>query len=145
MVSGSYAHFLPIGSTIRVSVFRANELAVGSSRKVDVLYYSPHFFAAEYLSKIGGEYGSCVIMSEAFHSALSKEAKCCCRMVDCRELPLKDQLKQDTGEKIVSHLFVYDTWSWMERAHRISKQLINFGKFLRFHVDPDALNKYVLL
>eukprot|EP01138_Halocafeteria_seosinensis_P007144 gb/GECG01007305.1/.p1 GENE.gb/GECG01007305.1/~~gb/GECG01007305.1/.p1 ORF type:complete len:1112 (+),score=118.33 gb/GECG01007305.1/:1-3336(+) len=118
----------------------ANEVAVGSSRKADVVYFSPHFFAAEYISRLDNEYGSSVILSEAVHSALSDEAQEFCRWVDCRELPLSDHLGQ-SSERVISSLFIYDTWSWMQRAYKLSKQLLPFGKFLRFHVDPDALNK----
>lgn len=118
---------------------RANEVAVGSSRKADVVYFSPHIFATEYLSRVDKEYGSAVVMSEAFYSALSNDAQDFCRWVDCRELPLSDQLGKNP-ETITSNIFIYDTWSWMQRAHKLSKQLLPFGKFLRFHVDPDALN-----
>jgi len=61
----------------------AIEGAIGSNKKIDASYISPHVNMSEFLESSTKEYGVCILMSEAFHNLLSDEAKYYCRQVDC--------------------------------------------------------------
>jgi class 3 adenylate cyclase len=60
----------------------AIEGAIGSHRKIDVSYLSPHVNFSEYLESSTKHYGVPLLMSEPFHALLSKDAKHYCRAVD---------------------------------------------------------------
>jgi class 3 adenylate cyclase len=69
-----------IGSGLHVGW--AIEGAIGSHRKIDVSYLSPHVNFSEYLESSTKQYGVPLLMSEPFHALLSDDAKHYCRAVD---------------------------------------------------------------
>ena len=75
----------------------AIEGAIGSDKKIDASYISPHVNWSEHLESSTKEYGVAVLMSEPFHDLLSPEAKLHCRQVD--------RIKK--GDDITA-LFTYD-------------------------------------
>ena len=60
----------------------AIEGAIGSDKKIDASYISPHVNWSEYLESSTKEYGVAVLMSEPFYDLLSPGAKLHCRQVD---------------------------------------------------------------
>ena len=60
----------------------AIEGAIGSDKKIDASYISPHVNWSEHLESSTKEYGVAVLMSEHFYDLLSPEAKLHCRQVD---------------------------------------------------------------
>ena len=60
----------------------AIEGAIGSSRKIDASYISPHVNMSETLECATKEYGTSILMSEPFYRLLSPEATSGCRKVD---------------------------------------------------------------
>ena len=60
----------------------AIEGAIGSDKKIDASYISPHVNWSEHLESSTKEYGVAVLMSEPFYDLLSPEAKLHCRQVD---------------------------------------------------------------
>ncbi|KAL3784601.1 hypothetical protein HJC23_007057 [Cyclotella cryptica] len=60
----------------------AIEGAIGSSKKIDASYISPHVNMSETLEASTKEYGVSILMSEPFYSLLSSEAVAGCRKVD---------------------------------------------------------------
>jgi len=60
----------------------AIEGAIGSDKKIDASYISPHVNWSEHLESSTKEYGVAVLMSEPFYDLLSAEAKSHCRQVD---------------------------------------------------------------
>ena len=60
----------------------AVEGAIGSDKKIDASYISPHVNWSEHLESSTKEYGVAVLMSEPFYDMLSPEAKAHCRQVD---------------------------------------------------------------
>mmetsp|Transcript_19219 Transcript_19219/g.58118 ORF Transcript_19219/g.58118 Transcript_19219/m.58118 type:complete len:859 (-) Transcript_19219:35-2611(-) len=60
----------------------AIEGAIGSDRKIDASYISPHVNWSEYLESSTKLYGVPILMSEPFHSRMSSEAQKWCRQVD---------------------------------------------------------------
>ena len=60
----------------------AIEGAIGSQRKIDASYLSPHVNFTEYLESSTKTYGVPILMSEAFYGMLSSRAQSCCRQVD---------------------------------------------------------------
>lgn len=75
----------------------AIEGAIGSDKKIDASYISPHVNWSEHLESSTKEYGVAVLMSEPFYDLLSPEAKLHCRQVD--------RIKK--GDDITA-LFTYD-------------------------------------
>ena len=73
-----------IGSGLHVGW--AIEGAIGSNRKIDVSYLSPHVNFTEFLESSTKAYGVPLLMSEPFFDLLSPVAKSYCRQVDrvCR-------------------------------------------------------------
>ena len=60
----------------------AIEGAIGSSKKIDASYISPHVNMSETLEGATKEYGTSILMSEPFYNLLSPEAVAGCRKVD---------------------------------------------------------------
>mmetsp|Transcript_37968 Transcript_37968/g.79521 ORF Transcript_37968/g.79521 Transcript_37968/m.79521 type:complete len:864 (-) Transcript_37968:224-2815(-) len=60
----------------------AIEGAIGSSKKIDASYISPHVNMSETLESATKEYGTSILMSEPFYKLLSPEAIAGCRKVD---------------------------------------------------------------
>jgi len=60
----------------------AIEGAIGSSKKIDASYVSPHVNMAETLEASTKEYGTSILMSEPFYNLLSPEAVAGCRKID---------------------------------------------------------------
>ena len=60
----------------------AVEGAIGSDKKIDASYISPHVNWAEFLESSTKEYGVPILMSEPFFDLLSPNAKKFCRQVD---------------------------------------------------------------
>mmetsp|Transcript_7066 Transcript_7066/g.19725 ORF Transcript_7066/g.19725 Transcript_7066/m.19725 type:complete len:973 (+) Transcript_7066:256-3174(+) len=101
----------------------AVEGAIGSDKKIDASYISPHVNWSEHLESSTKEYGVAVLMSEPFYDLLSPEAKSHCRQVD--------RIKK--GDDITA-LYTYDanldqefpkpesTFDERKRLHTIRKQ-----------------------
>jgi class 3 adenylate cyclase len=77
----------------------AIEGAIGSSKKIDASYISPHVYMTESLECATKEYGTSILMSEPFYDLLSKEAMAGCRKVDI--------VKKRDSERVIS-LYTYD-------------------------------------
>lgn len=77
----------------------AIEGAIGSSKKIDASYISPHVNMAETLEASTKEYGVSILMSEEFYNLLSPGAATGCRKVDV--------IKRREGDPITS-LYTYD-------------------------------------
>mmetsp|Transcript_4375 Transcript_4375/g.9690 ORF Transcript_4375/g.9690 Transcript_4375/m.9690 type:complete len:878 (-) Transcript_4375:81-2714(-) len=60
----------------------AIEGAIGSSKKIDASYISPHVNMSETLESATKQYGTSILMSEPFYNLLSPEAIAGCRKVD---------------------------------------------------------------
>ena len=77
-----------IGSGLHVGW--AIEGAIGSNRKIDASYLSPHVNNTEYLESSTKQYGVPLLMSEPFYELLSTSANKYCRKVDrIRRSPLE--------------------------------------------------------
>ena len=77
----------------------AIEGAIGSNRKIDATYISPHVQWAEFLESSTKEYGVPVLMSEPFFNLVTPTVKNMCRKVDNIKRSAKDE---------VTALFCYD-------------------------------------
>lgn len=77
----------------------AIEGAIGSSKKIDASYISPHVNMTESLEGATKEYGTSILMSEQFYELLSLEAMSGCRKVDVVK-------KRDSD--LVTNLYTYD-------------------------------------
>ena len=77
----------------------AVEGAIGSDKKIDASYISPHVNWAEFLESSTKEYGVPILMSEPFFRLLSPQAMKHCRLVD--------KIKKSVNEDVVS-LYTYD-------------------------------------
>jgi len=77
----------------------AIEGAIGSSKKIDASYVSPHVNMAETLEASTKEYGVSILMSEEFYNLLSPGAATGCRKVDV--------IKRREGDPVTS-LYTYD-------------------------------------
>jgi class 3 adenylate cyclase len=86
-----------IGSGLHVGW--AIEGAIGSNRKIDASYLSPHVNFTEFLESSTKEYGVPLLFSEPFYNLLSPPVKKYCRQVD--------RIRRSMGEDPVG-LFVYD-------------------------------------
>jgi class 3 adenylate cyclase len=64
----------------------AIEGAIGSSKKIDASYISPHVNMTETLESSTKEYGVPLLMSEPFYNLLSPEAAADCRKVDVLDI-----------------------------------------------------------
>lgn len=79
----------------------AIEGAIGSDKKIDASYISPHVNWAEFLEGSTKEYGVPILMSEPFYNLLSPEAMKYCRQVD--------RIKKSVDDDIdVVNLYTYD-------------------------------------
>jgi len=63
----------------------AIEGAIGSNKKIDASYISPHVNMSETLEGLTKEYGVSILMSEPFYDLLSPQAAAGCRKVDVIE------------------------------------------------------------
>ena len=81
----------------------AVEGAIGSEKKIDASYISPHVNMSEYLESSTKKYGVPLLMSEPFYDMLSSVVKGYCRQVD-NIRPAKAQLKNEPP----MGLFTYD-------------------------------------
>eukprot|EP00578_Thalassiosira_sp_NH16_P003983 CAMPEP_0181134474 /NCGR_PEP_ID=MMETSP1071-20121207/32108_1 /TAXON_ID=35127 /ORGANISM="Thalassiosira sp., Strain NH16" /LENGTH=864 /DNA_ID=CAMNT_0023220997 /DNA_START=56 /DNA_END=2647 /DNA_ORIENTATION=- len=77
----------------------AIEGAIGSSKKIDASYISPHVNMSETLESATKQYGTSILMSEPFFNLLSTEA-----VVACRKVDMIKKRKSDTG----TGLYTYD-------------------------------------
>ena len=77
----------------------AIEGAIGSSKKIDASYISPHVNMTESLEGATKEYGTSILMSEQFYDLLSSEAMAGCRKVDIVK-------KRDSD--LATSLYTYD-------------------------------------
>lgn len=87
-----------IGSGLHVGW--AIEGAIGSNRKIDASYLSPHVNFTEFLESSTKAYGVPLLMSENFYELLSPAAKRYCRQVD--------RLSRSAAEKPIG-LYTYDS------------------------------------
>lgn len=87
-----------IGSGLHVGW--AVEGAIGSYRKIDASYLSPHVNMAEFLESSTKAYGVPLLLSEAFYRLLSPYANKYCRQVD--------RIKRSEGEEPFG-LYTYDS------------------------------------
>ena len=78
----------------------AIEGAIGSKKKIDATYISPHVNFSEFLESSTKDYGVPILISEPFHRLLSPNAQLYCRQVD-------NIKRRDSEDKIVG-LFTYD-------------------------------------
>jgi class 3 adenylate cyclase len=78
----------------------AIEGAIGTHRKIDVSYLSPHVNFSEYLEGSTKQYKVNLLMSEVFHGLLSAEAKKWCRAVD---------RVRRTRDEEPTYLYTYDS------------------------------------
>jgi len=77
----------------------AVEGAIGSDKKIDASYISPHVNWAEFLESSTKEYGVPVLMSEPFFKLLSPHVKKWCRQVD--------NIKKSESDEVTG-LYTYD-------------------------------------
>lgn len=96
----------------------AIEGAIGSNRKIDATYLSPHVNMSEFLESSTKTYGVSLLMSEPFYKLLSPTAKKYCRQVD--------RLRRNTREEPLG-IYCYDTdlnvdfWEVLETEARKKK------------------------
>eukprot|EP00968_Pinguiococcus_pyrenoidosus_P018406 scaffold1913_cov257-Pinguiococcus_pyrenoidosus.AAC.17 len=77
----------------------AIEGAIGSDRKIDASYISPHVNWAEYLEATTKRYGVPILMSESFFKTMSPQARHWCRPVDVvRRAPAEGKVALYTYE-----------------------------------------------
>ena len=79
----------------------AIEGAIGSSKKIDASYISPHVNMSESLEGATKDYGVSILMSEPFYKLLSSEAAAGCRQVDSIK-------KQEGDGVVITNLYTYD-------------------------------------
>ncbi|KAL7449163.1 hypothetical protein ACHAWC_001250, partial [Mediolabrus comicus] len=79
----------------------AIEGAIGSSKKIDASYISPHVNMSESLEGATKDYGVSILMSEPFYNLLSSEAAAGCRQVDSIK-------KQEGDGVVITNLYTYD-------------------------------------
>jgi class 3 adenylate cyclase len=79
----------------------AIEGAIGSSKKIDASYISPHVNMSETLEGATKDYGVSILMSEPFYNLLSSEAAAGCRQVDSIK-------KQEGDSVVITNLYTYD-------------------------------------
>lgn len=78
----------------------AIEGAIGSSKKIDASYISPHVNMSESLEGATKDYGVPILMSEPFYKLLSPEAAAGCRKVD--------SIKKREGNDVTTNLYTFD-------------------------------------
>ena len=98
----------------------AIEGAIGSNRKIDASYLSPHVSFTEYLESSTKKYGVSLLLSEKFFRLLSPEASACCRQVDT--------VKLTHDEKPIG-LFTYDVdlsidWEEFDRIKKLNNKIM---------------------
>ena len=89
--------------------------AIGSNRKIDASYLSPHVNFTEFLESSTKEYGIPLLLSEPFHKLLSPQAQKYCRQVD--------RIKRTNGDEPIG-LFTYDcdmNIDWNDSSRHIKK------------------------
>ena len=90
-----------IQSVLNVCHFISNYFigAIGSNRKIDASYLSPHVNFTEFLESSTKEYGIPLLLSEPFYKLLSPQAQKYCRQVD--------RIKRTNGDEPIG-LYTYD-------------------------------------
>ena len=99
----------------------AVEGAIGSNRKIDATYISPHVSTCEFLESSTKEYGVSLLMSEPFYRLLSPYAQRFVRQVD-RIKRATTAAEEEEGE-LPMGLYTYDVdlsigWNDRYRSHR---------------------------
>ena len=92
----------------------AIEGAIGSSKKIDASYISPHVNMSESLEGATKDYGVPILMSEPFYNLLSSEAAAGCRKVDA--------IKKREGDIVTTNLYTYDVDLSIDFAHEEGKK-----------------------
>ncbi|KAL7429177.1 hypothetical protein ACHAXM_001575 [Skeletonema potamos] len=92
----------------------AIEGAIGSSKKIDASYISPHVNMSESLEGKTKDYGVPILMSEPFYKLLSPEAAAGCRKVDA--------IKKREGDAVTTNLYTYDVDLSIDYAHEERKK-----------------------
>lgn len=92
----------------------AIEGAIGSSKKIDASYISPHVNMSESLEGATKDYGVPILMSEPFYKLLSTEAAAGCRQVDA--------IKKREDDAITTNLYTYDVDLSIDFAHEEEKK-----------------------
>mmetsp|Transcript_2693 Transcript_2693/g.4092 ORF Transcript_2693/g.4092 Transcript_2693/m.4092 type:complete len:886 (+) Transcript_2693:79-2736(+) len=92
----------------------AIEGAIGSSKKIDASYISPHVNMSESLEGATKDYGVPILMSEPFYKLLSTEAAAGCRKVDA--------IKKREDDAITTNLYTYDVDLSIDFAHEEEKK-----------------------
>lgn len=106
----------------------AVECALGSIRKVDVAYLSPHLNTTTTIQQLAPHYHAPVLMSGPFARLLGPKVRGLCRRIDVVELPSDPRaLEEPVSSKASTasprvlraapstapvSLFVYDAWDW---------------------------------
>ena len=114
----------------------AIEGAIGSRRKIDASYLSPHVNMAEYLEFSTKRYGVPLLLSESFVNILSHSAKKYCRMVD--------RVRRKPTEQPFS-IYTYDTDLTIDyndfRARNKYLNTQKSAKVVRINYNPDLSNR----
>ena len=91
----------------------AIEGAIGSVRKIDASYLSPHIQTTEYLESSTKAYGVPLLISQPFFEKLSEEAKSYCRQVD--------RIRKDEREEPMN-IYTYDSDIYIEWDNNVLVQ-----------------------
>lgn len=103
----------------------AVEGAIGSDKKIDASYISPHVNWAEFLESSTKSYGVSILMSEPFFNLLSPQVSRHCRQVD--------RIKKSENDDVTS-LYTYDTNLKLDfdkdrrNSERMDQRTTIFGK-----------------
>ena len=100
--------------------------AIGSNRKIDASYLSPHVNFTEFLESSTKEYGIPLLLSEPFYKLLSPQAQKYCRQVD--------RIKRTNGDEPIG-LYTYDcdmNIDWNDKSRHV-KAGIPFTVILHSH------------
>ena len=101
----------------------AIEGAIGSSKKIDASYISPHVNMSETLESSTKEYGVPLLMSEPFYNLLSPEAA-----ADCRKVDFLDMDKSGKASGLYTYEVDLNVGFTTEREDNTRKSVIKPGK-----------------
>lgn len=101
----------------------AIEGAIGSSKKIDASYISPHVNMSETLESSTKEYGVPLLMSEPFYNLLSPEAT-----ADCRKVDFLDMDKSGKPSGLYTYEVDLNVGFTTEREDNTRKSVIKPGK-----------------
>ena len=96
----------------------AIEGAIGSVRKIDASYLSPHIQTTEYLESSTKAYGVPLLISEPFFEKLSEEAQSYCRQVD--------RIRKDDREEPMS-IYTYDSDIYIDWDENVRRKTATTG------------------